>query len=756
MAPAPAPHAQTSAMRGAEVRAIPGKGLGAVALTALDPGDVVLTESTPVALAVEMGQLRGRCVGCGLPALSLGGRVRRRPCSASCGASWCGERCKDADAPAHAASAECAFLRVINRDASEKGDGTDGSPPRGEVASWIALADEVRLVLRARLMMTRVTEGRTHRREGVGGIDGVPMFPLAALDVDRRTSGRPGRGWRGAARDTNHTLRRIAAVAAAVWTAHGSRPGGLEGGATEEPDEEEEDGCPSSWWLATRTVFGNAFDVAAWEMRAHPPSARLSARHGRPIGGGLSPGASGVPREVRVGGAVYGSLSRFNHSCAPNCKWSFVPATDTSSSTGVGAAAVDVRVIRPVRAGDELTLSYLDASLPRRRRRAALWAKYRFECDCERCAEEGGDFRFGVNAPSDWFRGAAGACRACGGWMRQTEPTDAGDEDASDGVEKLDDVVFDDDVELMWQCLMGCDASDGDGAGGVAAQNAVEETSSVVHAVRETLEKGANGLRAVAAAATTLQTHLRRITSACTDTGGPDRPSVVHPFHATCLEAYELLAAALSVMAKAGMGAAAAKEEVKRAGATEVRATGSPQRTDDGGERVCRTGAPSAAAAPTALDLLTSAVGYALLRAAAAEETAVREPAAADAAARAWMEVSERVLWCAQTAATSVATSAPGGGDAEAAPQPRAPTGRDVAVAWQAAAEADPLLSSLASHLPSWVFGDGCENLNPGDGMAGEGVWQRASEAALFRAVQLCPDLAAHFAVLTEEGIATT
>jgi hypothetical protein len=171
----------------------------------------------------------------------------------------------------------------------------------------------------------------------------------------------------------------------------------------------------------------------------------------------------------------------------------------------------------------------------------------------------------------------------------------------------------------------------------------------------------------------------------------------VHAFHATCLESYELLAVALSVTAKAGMddgSSGAGAEEVKdvvKTEANDVKATAEATTVDYDG-----TGAAVAAAAdananaadaadaaavagstsltpsplspltpsltslnlsppsppPPPMALLASAAAFALLRAAAAEEVVSGEPAAADSAARVWMEVRERMLWCAQAGKT--------------------------------------------------------------------------------------------------------
>jgi hypothetical protein len=40
---------------------------------------------------------------------------------------------------------------------------------------------------------------------------------------------------------------------------------------------------------------------------------------------------------------------------------------------------------RSIRAGEEITVAYIDNSQPREARRKKLFKMYRFECECERC-----------------------------------------------------------------------------------------------------------------------------------------------------------------------------------------------------------------------------------------------------------------------------------------------------------------------------------------------------------------------------------
>lgn len=77
---------------------------------------------------------------------------------------------------------------------------------------------------------------------------------------------------------------------------------------------------------------------------------------------------------------VLGAL--FNHSCAPNmrytCRW----------IEGAGAPTLRFFADRAVAAGEELTHSYVDPSLPCAERRRGLLLTYRFRCHCAACTRD--------------------------------------------------------------------------------------------------------------------------------------------------------------------------------------------------------------------------------------------------------------------------------------------------------------------------------------------------------------------------------
>ncbi|KAK0718765.1 hypothetical protein B0T21DRAFT_55750 [Apiosordaria backusii] len=69
------------------------------------------------------------------------------------------------------------------------------------------------------------------------------------------------------------------------------------------------------------------------------------------------------------------ALARVNHSCVPNAFIGFDKRTAT------------LRAERPIKAGEEITISYIENDKPRSVRRQGL-KLYHFECDCPRCVHD--------------------------------------------------------------------------------------------------------------------------------------------------------------------------------------------------------------------------------------------------------------------------------------------------------------------------------------------------------------------------------
>ncbi|KAI6024482.1 hypothetical protein EDC04DRAFT_2723876 [Pisolithus marmoratus] len=93
-----------------------------------------------------------------------------------------------------------------------------------------------------------------------------------------------------------------------------------------------------------------------------------------------------VGTQKQVGTGFYAVSSYLNHSCMPSARPSF----------DRGTAELHLIANRPLKAGDELTVAYVDVTQKegesieevRRRRRVELVRGWRFACTCERCAQE--------------------------------------------------------------------------------------------------------------------------------------------------------------------------------------------------------------------------------------------------------------------------------------------------------------------------------------------------------------------------------
>jgi len=74
-------------------------------------------------------------------------------------------------------------------------------------------------------------------------------------------------------------------------------------------------------------------------------------------------------------GGVYLNLGRINHSCAPNCEATWNPKLGELQLF----ASVDIRE------GQELYIPYTEVRAPRAERRALLFSRFKFQCECSVC-----------------------------------------------------------------------------------------------------------------------------------------------------------------------------------------------------------------------------------------------------------------------------------------------------------------------------------------------------------------------------------
>ena len=533
---------------------VSGKGLGIVATRDAVAGEVVAREQGPMAISLSRDQLGVRCCRCA-------GRAARpsatQICDEGCGTMWCSPECAVADTHLHADSGECSFLLDIGPDPRVAmcqpcgpGDRRTGRKRRVE-SDWVTLADDVRLLLRARCV--GILEGDAEER--LASLDANAPAPDDDDDESHLAA---------AAEGSDATLRRIASIAA---DAHNRRDGGGGDGIIPEDAEandaneaRDDDAELDSWTRAAFIVFANSFDVEAW-----------GARRG-----------SEFPRPARVAGAVYRTLSRFNHSCAPNCTWSFVH--ESESKPGGGAVSVNVRAIKPVKSGDELTISYVDPTVGRAERREQLWAKYRFECACHLCA-----------GPRD----ANGQLPGTDPYLEAVFGT-IDEKDARATVEETDGMIRDVRAAIR----------------SIRTDEDVKKLDLAVDALRGKLrcrtrpfEQNITAKHIEGEEARPRWTYSRRPDHVAKAEHEKLQGDGFHPFHFTSMEAYGILGVASSIKAKWLMF----REPGDKAGIAK---------------------------------LMKIALGYSMLRASALDELARKEAGFGDAASRAWMEVSERAMSC--------------------------------------------------------------------------------------------------------------
>ena len=84
--------------------------------------------------------------------------------------------------------------------------------------------------------------------------------------------------------------------------------------------------------------------------------------------------------EPATGSAYYKVHSCINHSCTPS--------TEASTPMHIERAECHLTALRPIKAGEEITVSYVDTDMGVKERQTQLKV-YCFRCDCERCVKEG-------------------------------------------------------------------------------------------------------------------------------------------------------------------------------------------------------------------------------------------------------------------------------------------------------------------------------------------------------------------------------
>lgn len=85
-------------------------------------------------------------------------------------------------------------------------------------------------------------------------------------------------------------------------------------------------------------------------------------------------------KEDVIGREMYITASFFNHSCEPNCV--------KKRAHGQHSGLASVTALRDIKAGEALTISYIDLELPRSARQLELKTSFFFDCKCIRCEKE--------------------------------------------------------------------------------------------------------------------------------------------------------------------------------------------------------------------------------------------------------------------------------------------------------------------------------------------------------------------------------
>ncbi|CAK9151895.1 unnamed protein product [Ilex paraguariensis] len=79
--------------------------------------------------------------------------------------------------------------------------------------------------------------------------------------------------------------------------------------------------------------------------------------------------------EAAVGNAVYVVPSFYNHDCDPNAHILWIENVDAK-----------MKALRDIEEGEELRISYIDASMDRDARQKILFERFGFRCRCLRCS----------------------------------------------------------------------------------------------------------------------------------------------------------------------------------------------------------------------------------------------------------------------------------------------------------------------------------------------------------------------------------
>ena len=168
-------------------------------------------------------------------------------------------------------------------------------------------------------------------------------------------------------------------------------------------------------WRAQLTAAAAGLADALTAVPHAPTAADLAVLASRAVSNAHGTGA-GNPANVDFGFGLFPATAMLNHSCSPNAAFVAGSGGNSSSSSSSASALMTVRAVTDIKAGDQITVAYINLYAPRADRVAQLAAAKHFTCGCPRCGAPAG-------AARDRHLRAV-SCRAtkgCSGWVLPVE-----------------------------------------------------------------------------------------------------------------------------------------------------------------------------------------------------------------------------------------------------------------------------------------------------------------------------------------------
>ncbi|KIV80913.1 hypothetical protein PV11_08379 [Exophiala sideris] len=104
-----------------------------------------------------------------------------------------------------------------------------------------------------------------------------------------------------------------------------------------------------------------------------------------------------------LGLALHPSTALLNHACDPNAFVRFDVSPTSQQSGFFGHGSISIHALRDISKNEEITLSYVDTTLPVESRQAELMERYFFNCSCNLCAKGSNTARDNLHKTSIMF-----------------------------------------------------------------------------------------------------------------------------------------------------------------------------------------------------------------------------------------------------------------------------------------------------------------------------------------------------------------